>query len=164
MRHVHLHNFWVSSLLVNKTMLYLKSARSLKPTLICFVTTGRPINFTQVGLCDLINFVIPTHLIISGQQWIAVYHWAITLCSPASLLWLQTPLTCIGQAQSCRRLTSIMHILQSDTDNCPFWISGRQRIIEESILWSIFTRKCCWSGQDRTHNLLITSRRRIQLS
>ena len=30
-----------------------------------------------------------------------------------------------GQAWSSKRLTSIVHILSSETDNCPSWISGR---------------------------------------
>ena len=33
-----------------------------------------------------------------------------------------------GQAYSSKRLTSIVHILSPETDNCPSWISGRKRM------------------------------------
>ena len=38
-----------------------------------------------------------------------------------------------------------MHILSPETDNCPFWISGRERITVEKISWSISTKECCRS-------------------
>ena len=40
-------------------------------------------------------------------------------------------------------LTSIVHILLSETDNCPSWISGRERMTLENISWSISTKECC---------------------
>ena len=36
-----------------------------------------------------------------------------------------------------------MHILSPGTDNCPSWISGRERMTVENISWSISTRECC---------------------
>ena len=36
-----------------------------------------------------------------------------------------------------------MHILSPETDNCPSWISGRERMIVENISWSISTKECC---------------------
>ena len=36
-----------------------------------------------------------------------------------------------------------MHILSPETDNCPSWISGRERMTVESISWSISTKECC---------------------
>ena len=36
-----------------------------------------------------------------------------------------------------------MHILLPETDNCPSWISGRERITIETISWSISTKECC---------------------
>ena len=36
--------------------------------------------------------------------------------------------TFTGQALSSKRLTSIVHILSPETDNCPSWISGRERM------------------------------------
>ena len=42
-----------------------------------------------------------------------------------------------------KRLTSIVHILSPETDNCPSWISGRERMTVENISWSISTNKCC---------------------
>ena len=51
--------------------------------------------------------------------------------------------TFTGQARSSKRLTSIVHILSPDTDNCPSWISRRERMTVENILWSISTKECC---------------------
>ena len=36
-----------------------------------------------------------------------------------------------------------MHILLPESDNCPSWISGRERMTVESISWSISTKECC---------------------
>ena len=36
-----------------------------------------------------------------------------------------------------------MHILSPETDNCPSWISGRERMTVENISWSISTNECC---------------------
>ena len=36
-----------------------------------------------------------------------------------------------------------MHILLPETDNCPSWISGRERMTVENISWSISTKECC---------------------
>ena len=35
-----------------------------------------------------------------------------------------------------------MHILSPETDNCPSWISGRERMTVENISWSISTKEC----------------------
>ena len=41
-----------------------------------------------------------------------------------------------------------MHILLPETDNCPSWISGRDRMTVQNISWSISTKECCrpWRG------------------
>ena len=36
-----------------------------------------------------------------------------------------------------------MHILSPETDNCPSWIIGRERMIVENISWSISAKECC---------------------
>ena len=36
-----------------------------------------------------------------------------------------------------------MHILLPETDNCPSWISRRERMTIENISWSISTKECC---------------------
>ena len=41
------------------------------------------------------------------------------------------------------RLTSIVHILSPETDNCPSCIIGRERMTVENISWSISTKECC---------------------
>ena len=56
--------------------------------------------------------------------------------------------TFTGQAWSSKRLINIVHILSPETDNCPSWISGRERMTVENISWSISTKECCrpWRG------------------
>ena len=52
--------------------------------------------------------------------------------------------TFTGQALSSKRLTSIVHIPLSETDNCPSWIRGRERTtVEKNISWSISIKECC---------------------
>ena len=41
--------------------------------------------------------------------------------------------TFTGHAKSSKRLTSIVHILSPETDNCPSLISGRERMTLENI-------------------------------
>ena len=41
--------------------------------------------------------------------------------------------TFTGLAKFSKRLTSIVHILSPETDNCPSWISGRERMTVENI-------------------------------
>ena len=36
-----------------------------------------------------------------------------------------------------------MHILKPETDNCPSWISRRERMTIENISWSISMKECC---------------------
>ena len=36
-----------------------------------------------------------------------------------------------------------MHILLPETDNCPSWISRRERMTVENISWSVSTKECC---------------------
>ena len=48
-----------------------------------------------------------------------------------------------GQALSSKRLTNIVPIPLPETDNCPSWISGRERMTIENISWSISTKECC---------------------
>ena len=36
-----------------------------------------------------------------------------------------------------------MHILSPETDNCPSWISRRERMTVENISWSISMQECC---------------------
>ena len=57
-----------------------------------------------------------------------------------------------------------MHALSPETDNCPSWISGKERMTIVNISWSISTKECCRPGGGRTCNLLITCRTNIQLS
>ena len=58
-----------------------------------------------------------------------------------------------------------MHILSPETDNCPSWISGRERMTVENISWSISTKECCqprWGVEPATSWSPVG--RRIQLS
>ena len=42
-------------------------------------------------------------------------------------------------------LSGIVHSVSLETDNCPSWISGRERMTVENISWSISTKECCRS-------------------
>ena len=72
--------------------------------------------------------------------------------------------TFTGQALSSKRLTSIVRILSPETDNCPSWIRGRERMAAENISWAISTGKNVANlGRGWTRDLLVSSRTRIQL-
>ena len=66
--------------------------------------------------------------------------------------------TFTGQALSSKRVTSFVHILSPETDNCPSWISERERMTTKNISWSISMKECCTPSGGRTRNFLITSR------
>ena len=51
-----------------------------------------------------------------------------------------------------------MHILSPETDNCPSWLSGRERMAIENISWSISTKECCRPRGGWTRDLLVSSR------
>ena len=51
-----------------------------------------------------------------------------------------------------------MHILSPETDNCPSWISRRERMTVENISWSISTKECCRPQRGWTRDLLVSSR------
>ena len=61
------------------------------------------------------------------------------MLSPVSL-----PHSFIGQASSSKPLNSIVHILLPETDNCPFWISRRDRMTTENISWSNLHERMCF--------------------
>ena len=82
--------------------------------------------------------------------------------------------TFTGQALSSKQLTSIVHILSPETDNCPSWISRREKgendcrkyfmiNLHEKMLGSLLGRGGKGGG-GQTCNLLITSRTCIQLN
>ena len=60
--------------------------------------------------------------------------------------------TFTGQAKSSKQLISIVQILLPETDNCPSWISGRERMNVENISWSISTKEWCWPGGGHQSN------------
>ena len=62
-----------------------------------------------------------------------------------------------------KRLTSIVHILSPENDNCSSWHNGMERMTIENISWSISMKECCWPGEGPTPNLLIPSQICIQL-
>ena len=37
----------------------------------------------------------------------------------------------------------LVHIISPETDNCPSWISGRERMIVKNMSWSISWKECC---------------------
>ena len=66
--------------------------------------------------------------------------------------------TFTGQASSSKRLTTIVHILSLETDNCPSWISGRERMTVENISWSLSTKDVADLGGGWTRDFLVSSR------
>ena len=60
--------------------------------------------------------------------------------------------------QVSKWLTSIVHILSQETDNCPSWISGRERMTVENISRSISTKECCPPPLGLNPHLLVSSR------
>ena len=62
--------------------------------------------------------------------------WGFTASQPNGVMSSAVSLpnhTFPGQALSSKRLTSIVHTLSPETDNCPSWISGRERMTIENI-------------------------------
>ena len=49
--------------------------------------------------------------------------------------------------QSSNGLTSTVHILSPETENCPSWISWGERMTKENISWSTSIKECCWPGR-----------------
>ena len=47
-------------------------------------------------------------------------------------------------------VTSVVHILSPETDNCPSWISWRKRITAENISWSNLYKKMLPTRQGQT--------------
>ena len=47
--------------------------------------------------------------------------------------------------------TSIVHILLPETDNCPSWISGRERMTTENISWSNLHERMVHSKNKSNH-------------
>ena len=72
-------------------------------------------------------------------------------------------LTTLSLGRLSPLLTSIVHVLSPETDNCPSWISGRERMTVENISWlNLYERMLpAWGG--RIRNLLITSWTRIHM-
>ena len=86
--------------------------------------------------------------------------------NPLAPCWAQSVnlTTLLLGSLSSKQLTSIVHILLPETDNCPSWISGRERMIIENISWSLFTKECFQAGGGQSCTLPITSWMRIHLS
>ena len=75
--------------------------------------------------------------------------------------------TFTGQAKSSKRLTSIVHILSPETDNCPFWISRGDWLtiakyfminLHESICTAEARKNVADLGGGWTRDLLVSSR------
>ena len=47
----------------------------------------------------------------------------------------------VNPLRSCR--TVLVHILSPETDNCPSWIRGREKMTVENISWSIASKEWC---------------------
>ena len=68
----------------------------------------------------------------------------------------------LGRLSPLSSLLVSLHILSSETDNCPSWISRREwllKIFDDQSTW----KNVAGPGRDWTHDLLITSQTHIQL-
>ena len=61
--------------------------------------------------------------------------------------------TLTGQAKSAKRLTSIVHILSPETDNCLSWLNERERTTVENISRSISKKRMLPTRQGSGSNL-----------
>ena len=124
-------------------------------------------------ICNLIDNALPwfklkLHSVFCLNQLSWVVFFVLRFYGPVNPLgsswgkpvYLTTLFT--GQYWSSKQSTSIVHILA--TDNCPSWISGRERMNIKNISLSVSMKECCWHSGGQTCNLLIASRMRIQLS
>ena len=102
----------------------------------CYLKTS--LNFEQLGLASKVFTISTFHYfvcveVLRPSQPNGVMSSAVSLPNH----------TFTGQAWSSKRLTSIVHSLSPETDNCPSWISRRERMTVENISWSISTKECC---------------------
>ena len=53
--------------------------------------------------------------------------------------------TFMGRLSPVSGYPVLMYIISPETDNCPSWDSGRERLTAENIWWSFSTKECCWT-------------------
>ena len=109
------------------------------------------LHLRSVPLRDWIYLVLVCHFRHGRQPFWLVCLFVLRPSQPNGVMSSAVSLpnhTFTGQAKSSKRLTSIVHILSPETDNCLSWRSGRERMTVENISWSISTKKCCrpWRG------------------
>ena len=112
---------------------------------ICFCAWKHVVGTHQKYLCDAL---------LMGTHNTCIVLYCIAVFRPSQL----------NGSCRARSLTSIVRSLLKDTDNCPSWISGMERMTVENLSWSISTKECCRPGEGWTSKPLITSQTRIQLS
>ena len=60
----------------------------------------------------------------------------------------------LGKLSPLSTYPVFVHVLLLETDNCLFWISGRERMMVENISWSVLTKECCQTRPDQSGDLL----------
>ena len=126
------------------------------------------IQINQSGLSEYLMYIRYSVLLTSERR----RNWTNWLGSFVCLCWCFTgqsthwghvefSVLLLGRLSHLSGYPVLSTLLSPETDNCPSWISGRERMIVENISWSISTTECCRPGGGWTRNLLITSRTRI---
>ena len=122
----------------------------------CRVSWPRWLSWMHVGLETRRSQVWPvnvwlgklTLLDMTPLGWLGHKTSTQTKSCQAWLVYLATLLQ--GRLSPQSGLTSIVHILSPQTDNCPSWISRMERMTVENISWSIATKEGCrtWRGSN----------------
>ena len=88
------------------------------------------------------SFTSDLHVHLQGNQ----IHWVVVLAFYGPLTLLRSfPVRSVNLSTLFldKPYQYLVHILSPVTDNCPSWISGRERMAVEIISWPFFTKECC---------------------
>ena len=99
-----------------------------------------PIRRRLIWVCTIVFFNL---LGVSRLQWVEfITSW---FC-----VWVYGP---VNSEKSCRAgqwlkslrgWPELVHLFSPEIDNCPSWISEKERMTVENIPWSISANECCW--------------------
>ena len=85
--------------------------------------------------------------------WIDWMNWSLQTSQPIRVMssrsvYLTTLF--LGRLSPLSSQPVFLHVLSPENDNCPSWISGRDKMTVEKISWSISTNECCriWQGSN----------------
>ena len=147
--------YFASFLIVSLFVVFISNVKAVPLNTVSLLTSLRSTNRNS---CNFGGF---TKLITSSPWWINYkikekcfeleleFYGAInTTCIKVISNW-QVYLTTyfLGRLSPLSYLPVLVHILSPETDNCPSWISKRERMIVENISRSISMKECCWTDR-----------------